>query len=334
MGEKGASVAGPWYPFAGPSCPTPHSQHMRRVVLLGPQRFEPCVAPALEAVGCTGMLAVVTAGWQEREAEVDELAAHVERDVVHLRLYDRAESALADDPELAEALRQRQEELQQLQELYRLRLTLALRALVDLMGRDGPFVAEHRRDALRVVRALDRQHVGRMRRLGAAFAARWRPTDRSSIAHHRSQIRAALDRASALAIAGGHVAVLLNRLRLFGVLDLAPQLPIVAWSAGAMALGQRVVLFHDDPPQGPGQAEILDAGLAVYPRVVPLPHATRRLRLGEPARVARFAQRFAPAVCVPMDSGARIDFDGHDWIAAPGMRCLGTGGDLLELRTF
>ncbi len=310
------------------------SQPMRRVVLLGPQRFQPCVAPALETVGCTGMLAVVTAGWQEREAEVDELAAHVEREVVHLRLYERAEDALAADPELAAALRQHREELQHLQELYRLRLTHAVRSFVELQERDGPFVADHRRDALRVVRAIDRQHVGRMRRLEGTFAARWKLADRPAIARHRAELRAALDRASALAIAGGHVAVLLNRLRLFDVLELAPRLPIVAWSAGAMALGERVVLFHDDPPQGAGHAEVLDSGLAAYRGVVPLPHATRRLHLGEPTRVALFAQRFAPAVCVPMDGGARLDFDGRAWHAAPGMRSLGARGDLPELRAF
>jgi hypothetical protein len=280
------------------------------------------------------MLAVVTAGWQERESEVDELAAHVERELVNLRLYERAERALADDPALAAGLREHQEQAQHLQELYRARLNFALRALVDVEGRDGPFVAEHRRDALRAVRALDRQHVGRMRRVRAAFALRWKPGDRPWVARHRGEIEAELGRATALAIAGGHVAVLLNRLRLFGVLDLAPHLPVVAWSAGAMALTERVVLFHDDPPQGAGNAEVLDAGLAVAPRVVPLPHANRRLRLGDAARVARLAQRFAPAVCVPMDGGARLDYDGRAWRAAPGTRGLGSHGDLPEVGAF
>jgi len=306
----------------------------RRVVLLGPQRFQPCVAPALAALGCTGSLAVVTAGWQEREAEVDELRAHVEREVVNLKIYERAESALADDPELASALRQRQEDLQRLQELYRLRLTLALRAVVEIESREGAFAPEHRRDALHAVRVLDRQHVGRIRRDHAVFEERWHPLDRPSIVHHRNQIRRALEHASGLAIAGGHVAVLLNRLRLFGLLDLAPRLPVVAWSAGAMALAERVVLFHDDPPQGPGHAEVLDVGLAACPRVVPLPHAARRLHLGDPARVARFAQRFAPAACLPLDGGEHIEFDGRSWRAGPGVRRLGVRGDVAEFRAL
>ena len=53
-----------------------------------------------------------------------------------------------------------------------------------------------------------------------------------------------LGRRGALAIAGGHVGVLLRCLKLFGVSPPA-ELPVVAWSAGAMALTDRVVLYND-----------------------------------------------------------------------------------------
>src|SRR5437764_598914 len=76
---------------------------------------------------------------------------------------------------------------------------------------------------------------------------------------------ALIRRTSALAIAGGHVAVLLNRLRLFGILALAEGRTIIAWSAGAMAVSDRIVLFHDSPPQGPGNPEVLGAGLGLFP---------------------------------------------------------------------
>ena len=52
-----------------------------------------------------------------------------------------------------------------------------------------------------------------------------------------------------MAIAGGHVGELTRVLHLFHV---APYLParVVAWSAGAMALTDRVVLFHDSSRTG------------------------------------------------------------------------------------
>jgi len=90
---------------------------------------------------------------------------------------------------------------------------------------------------------------------------------------------------------------------------------VVAWSAGAMALSERVVLFHDSPPQGAGDPEVLDAGLALCRQLVALPHARERLRLEDPVRVALFARRFAPATCVVLDSGARLDWDGVGWTA-------------------
>ena len=54
----------------------------RRLGLLGPQRFDPTLAQAVQALGLDGSLATVTAGWREREAEVDELHDHLPRAVV------------------------------------------------------------------------------------------------------------------------------------------------------------------------------------------------------------------------------------------------------------
>ena len=41
--------------------------------------------------------------------------------------------------------------------------------------------------------------------------------------------------------------------------------------------------------------------------MIPLPHATHRLRLDDPYRVALFARRFAPDACIALDYGGRID---------------------------
>jgi hypothetical protein len=44
--------------------------------------------------------------------------------------------------------------------------------------------------------------------------------------------------------------------------------------------------------------------------MVLLPHARTRLLLDDAPRMAVFARRFAPARCVLLDSGTRIDSDG------------------------
>lgn len=306
---------------------------MPTVVLLGPQRFEPTVAATLRDLDVVGPLAVVTAGWQERESEDDELREHVAREQLNLRLYERYDLAQSRDPELAEALRRRQERLHELQELYRRRLRHALEATREMMRRpaDSTFVQEHRRSAIRALRTLDRQHLTRIRRVHDDFEANWRTAERPAVAHQREQIRQILEGCSALAIAGGHVAVLLSRLRLFDLQPMLGERPIVAWSAGAMAVCERVVLFHDSPPQGAGDAEVLESGLAACRDVVALPHAGRRLRLDDPVRVALFARRFSPARSVALDPGARLDWDGATWSAKRGTCRLDRGGKVREM---
>ena len=285
------------------------------LVLLGPQRFEPNLRETVASLGIERPIAVVTAGWQERESEDKELRDHLDREVIDLRLYHRADDVLRRDTELAAAMRERQETLRELQALYRLRLSYSLDAARELMSRPGggKLLTEQLRAAIRAVRTLDRWHLRRIRRIHEHFAEKWEPTRRSSVAYHREQLHGVLLRVGALCIAGGHVAVLLGRLRLFDPVSLLEGQPVIAWSAGAMAVSDRVVLFHDSPPQGAGNAEVLESGLALGRRIVALPHAQQRLRLEDRMRVSLFARRFAPARCVVLDRGARIDWNGSSW---------------------
>lgn len=74
-----------------------------------------------------------------------------------------------------------------------------------------------------------------------------------------------------------------------------------------MAVTETVVLFHDRVVHGTGGAEVFDHGLALVRGVVALPHARRRLRLGDRRRMALLARRFAPADCLVLDDGARVE---------------------------
>jgi hypothetical protein len=111
------------------------------------------------------------------------------------------------------------------------------------------------------------------------------------------------------------VGVLAEVLHLFNVAAALNGAPVIAWSAGAMALTDRIVLFHDRAPQGPGHAEVYGSGLSLLRDVVLLPHARARLLLDDAPRMAVFARRFAPARCVPLEAGTRIDVDNGRWPA-------------------
>jgi hypothetical protein len=91
---------------------------------------------------------------------------------------------------------------------------------------------------------------------------------------------------------------------------------VIAWSAGAMALADRIVLFHDRSPHGPGHPEVYGSGLSVVRDVVLLPHARARLLLDDTLRMAVFASRFSPSTCVLLDAGTRVEFTDSGGAAA------------------
>ena len=299
---------------------------------MGPQRLQPTLAGALHSLGLapSDSVATVTAGWQEREDDDRELKEHLADRAVNLTLYRRTERVFERDPELARAFRERQDGLRQLQALYKLRLTHGMNACRELLRKEGDdeTLREERRAAIDAVRDLDARHLRQVRERHAEFETRFRPDERDALARERAEVAQLVDGTGAIAVAGGHVAILLNRLRLFTIDRLVAQRPVVAWSAGAMALAERVVLFHDDPPHGAGHPEVFEHGINIAPGMVPLPHARRRLRLDDALRVLNMARRFEPAHCVPMDEGARVDWDGKHWTLPPGTRRLGFEGNI------
>ena len=111
-------------------------------------------------------------------------------------------------------------------------------------------------------------------------------------------------------------------------------LPVLAWSAGAMVLSEQVVLFHDSPPQGAGNAEILDAGLARCRGIVPLPRASTRLRLNDPVRVAILAGRFRDQACIALDPGSRVTFSDGRRLAGQGTRRLHPDGTVRQMESL
>jgi hypothetical protein len=113
-----------------------------------------------------------------------------------------------------------------------------------------------------------------------------------------------VEASDAVLLGGGHVALLATRLRLFDIpAMLRPDQLVVGWAAGAMALTERIIVYHDSPPWGTGNADVFDTGLGLAQNVVALPDAGRRLQLDDASRVARFARRFAPAMPVALEEG-------------------------------
>jgi hypothetical protein len=300
-----------------------------RVTLLGPQR-RPTLDTVVASLRLEGPVATVTAGWQEGEPEDGELSRRLGARDVNLGLYRRWLDVQERDPGFAAGERSLQGVLEELQDIYLLRLDHALQAVYAIQRRSSDRLrASVLAEAVSAVRDLDAAHLDRVRDVRGDFYQRLAPHDRPVIAEHRAAVAGLLGDAAALVVAGGHVGVLADALHLFNVAA-SLRSPVIAWSAGAMALTERIVLFHDRAPQGPGQPEVYGSGLSVLRNIVPLPHARARLLLDDAPRMAVFARRFAPARCVLLENGTRIDTDG-DGTCPPGTRVLADDGRVTSL---
>jgi hypothetical protein len=303
-----------------------------RVILLGPQR-RPTVDTALRLLGTLdGPVATVTAGWQEREADDGELSRALGGRDVNLGLYRRWLDVQERDPQYMAGERQLSAILAELQDLYLLRLDHALQAVDALQrGESGDRLRSQAvSDAVAAVRELDAAHLRRVNEARLDFFDRLPPHDRPAIAEHRAAVAAVLAQASVLVLTGGHVGVLADVLHLFNVAAALNGTPVIAWSAGAMALTDRIVLFHDRAPQGPGYPEVWVSGLSIIRDAVLLPHARARLLLDDAPRMAVLARRFAPARCVLLEAGTRLEPAG-DGSWPPGTRILGEDGHVTAL---
>lgn len=303
--------------------------HTGPVVLLGPQGTTPDVGGVLAELGVRGKVGLVRAGYQEREADDAEMVATFGVPAVNLNLHARSVEVFREDKEFTTAYGARQQRLRHMQAFYRVRLDKIEDAAQAISVRyvEPELLEQEEKVSVDQYRHLDADHIERCNALRAAFTKNWNFLERPIIKRHRDELRAVVETVDALVIAGGHVASLLNRLALFDVLSLAANKPIVAWSAGAMVLTDRIVLFHDYPPYGSDIAQVLDAGFGLAPKLVVLPDPRRRVKLDARAGIQRFARRMAPATCVAMEQGSRVLFEDGKIARANGAR-LTTRGEV------
>lgn len=270
------------------------------VILLGSQRYDPTIAEATQSIGLNGRFAVITAGWQEREPEDDELAEQLGPSLVNLRLHRRADDVFQRDPEFAEAYRARQVRYRMIQDFYRIRLEFLQQSAEVVSHRAAPaeFLEEELEHSVNMIQVLDQHHQDQCDRIRRTFREEWDPAGRPVIREHRARIAELMANCQGLVIAGGHVASIINRLQLFDIAQLWGDRPVLAWSAGAMVLTEHVVLFHDFPPQGTHTPQILDVGLGLVRNLVVFPNPESRLKTDAKDQMAMYARRFHPKRCL------------------------------------
>jgi len=202
--------------------------------------------------------------------------------------------------------------------LYRVRLNPTIAAARKLMSirAEPELLRLEQRASINQLRALDTHHLRRIQGIHQDFNKRRAGLDIPAALFQREEVHRKIENAGLVLIAGGHIAVLLNRIRLFGLDTILAQKPVIAWSAGAMAMSERIVLFHHSAPQGNRDAELLDAGLGIVHRRILLPHAGTRLDWSNRRKMALFSRRFSPAACCTLDNGSLIHLENGRVISA------------------
>ena len=287
------------------------------ITLLGPQRQVTGARAAVAELIPSGQVATINAGWRDRESADSELNAVLGGRMVNLGLYRRWHELTEADPDYAAAERRLNAALDALRTAYQLRLQHALAGVRTLAQRvpDPEILAAATADGIEAVRALDRWHLSAGAELRSAFFAEVRLGERETVDDHRRAIRALIESSAGLVITGGHVGVLLHLLHVF---DLASMIisPLIAWSAGAMALSERVVLFGEQAAQRPREVEVYAEGLGVFGHGICFPHVRRRLRLDDHDQIALLAARLAPRPGLVLDDGVRLDLVDHQPLPA------------------
>ncbi len=285
---------------------------MISAVLMGPVGDGAVVARELAALGVDGPVALVTAGWEEAERNDADLDRALGGGTRNLGLFGRRLDILESDAEYADELRRVRGLTTQLREVYLVQLRHVLRGVEAVRQHD----AGARRlsgvqldEAIETVRALDERHATRLEAVLGEFYTAHPPHQRASIAAHRDQLAAMVADCAAVVIAGGHVGVLTECLHVCNVGAMLAGRPVVAWSSGAMAIAERVMVV-DDHDLGGRPDEVLGAGIGVVRGVVPLPAARSRLRIDDRNHLALLARRLAPRATVLLDEGDRVAFDG------------------------
>jgi hypothetical protein len=247
------------------------------------------------------------------------------------------------EPEAAALYHQKQQDVLRVMELYRranrMGLQLLKQQLASVQGwypewsfaqlldhsrLDSParermlrLGAEELRAGLERIREQDEWVLRRLDRLDADFRERADLRNNATWRRQRRLLAHRVRSAATIILYGGHLAVLLNRLHFY---DLGPILrqalaagaTVAARAAGAMVLGDRVVVYHDAYQDRHHTFEVLGRGLRLLSGMLVLPQHAERIRKGSADHLAFISRRFPLGTCIGLDEGALLTVDGSD----------------------
>ncbi|MAA77907.1 MAG: hypothetical protein CL916_01505 [Deltaproteobacteria bacterium] len=289
--------------------------------ILGPQRGAPLLIDIIHDQYPQAKIAVISAGWRHEESQLRSLARDLQRPLELLPLYQWFDDLGRTEPELSNEHALRQKRIKSYKDTYRLKLQYGMEFLQAIRKKQDISPELFMEDVLSAqedIQKIDMEAMERIGRIRDSFPNLVQPWLHPSAQPFHEEIKETLDACDVLLITGGHVAILRNRMFFFGCQKLLQQFlkqgkTIIAWSAGAMSLCEQIILYYDDPPDGSGNAEVLDTGMGLLPHVLFFPHAQQRLRITDTKRMRDLAQRFSQYQCITLEKETHLTFDQDGW---------------------
>jgi hypothetical protein len=310
--------------------PRRNLKYRQPLQLLGEQREQPRLQAALDRWGIRGPVGLVAAGWEEDEFDDAWVQAAISAPLFNSKLYEFADQLFAEDPEVLTLLRQRQDKLRELREVNQLQTDHLGAVARELLRQSDPgdAFAEPLALTFKQLREVDSQYMRSVNLLIRDFDRKIAPGTRPSIFSYRRRVLDRLRGCRALLIAGGHIGVLLNRLKLSRLLDHL-DVPVIAWSGGAMALGDQVCFYHHFIPHADGQVELSRYGMRWFSGLQLFPRARDRLDWSDRVELALLSRRIKGR-CLLLDRDSELEWSSSRLTRASGVRALTSEGLIEE----
>ena len=302
------------------------------LMLLGHQRENPRLQSVLEKWNIRDSVALVSAGWEEDEEDDQWVRDALDCQVVNTHLYRLADELFHQDPEVLTLLRERQDRLRELREVNELQtenLCVVARQLWQRQEQSAAAVFPLQQ-TIAQLRQIDVSYLQAVSTVIREFDQRIGSKRRPSVLAYREAVLKRIAGCQALLIAGGHVGVLLNRLNLCRLLRHV-SLPIIAWSGGAMVLGQRVVFYDHFVPHAKREVELSRKGLNLFSGMQLFPRAAERLNLQDVCELTLLARRM-DGECLVLDAHSQLEWTAHGRLNVENVRHVTSNGEVQEWR--
>ena len=165
-------------------------------------------------------------------------------------------------------------------------------------------------DTLHKIRENDELMLRICRQIDSYFRDRSRVDENPTYIAIRDELRDRILSANSIVIFGGHMPVLLNRLRFFRLDDVFHEAlnrgtNFYTISAGSMSLAEKVIVYDDFHTDEYGRRqkefEFFDKGLGLVTKVQLFPHCMDRIQTDDEDNLSYLAHRFASGPCVGLN---------------------------------